>query len=142
MDHLVRPQVTLETLNFDNSYARLPGAFHAKLAPTALSDPYLVSFNKRAAELLELDPTQSQRPEFLAYFSGQKILPGAEPLAMLYAGHQFGHYVPQLGDGRAILLGEVVNSCGNPMKRMPSVRHGWIASIQNIYCATIWLRLQ
>lgn len=106
------PQHTLETLNFDNSYARLPGAFYAKLTPTPIPKPYLVSFNEQAAALIELDPLECQRPEFLDYFSGQKSLPGAEPLAMLYAGHQFGHFVPQLGDGRAILLGEVVNSRG------------------------------
>lgn len=103
---------TLENLAFDNSYARLPPAFYAKLAPTALPEPYLVSFNPAAAALIELDPQQALRPEFLAYFSGAEILPGAEPLAMIYAGHQFGHYVPQLGDGRAILLGEIVNSQG------------------------------
>lgn len=112
MDRAFPPQHKLETLNFDNSYARLPAAFHAKLTPTAITDPYLVSFNESAADLIELDPSESQRAEFLEYFSGQKILPGAEPLAMLYAGHQFGHFVPQLGDGRAILLGEVVNSRG------------------------------
>jgi uncharacterized protein YdiU (UPF0061 family) len=112
MNQSFRPQGTLETLHFDNSYARLPGAFHAKLSPTAIPEPYLVSFNESAARLLDLDPSESLRPEFLAYFSGQKTLPGAEPLAMLYAGHQFGHYVPQLGDGRAILLGEVVNRHG------------------------------
>jgi len=112
MDQPSRLQHTLETLNFDNTYARLPGAFHAKLTPTAIPEPYLVAFNDSAAGLLDLDPSESRRAEFLAYFSGQKILPGAEPLAMLYAGHQFGHYVPQLGDGRAILLGEVVNSRG------------------------------
>ncbi len=106
------PQHTLETLNFDNSYARLTDAFHAKLTPTAITQPYLVSFNDSAAALIDLDPLESQRVAFLEYFSGQKNLPGAEPLAMLYAGHQFGHYVQQLGDGRAILLGEVVNSRG------------------------------
>lgn len=103
---------TLESLPFDNSYARLPPAFYAKLAPTPLPAPYLVSFNPQAAALIELNPDEAQRPEFLEYFSGAKVLPGAEPLAMIYAGHQFGHYVQQLGDGRAILLGEVVNSRG------------------------------
>jgi uncharacterized protein YdiU (UPF0061 family) len=112
MDRDFPPRRTLETLNFDNSYARLPAAFHAKLFPTPLPAPYLVSFNESAADLIELDPAQAIRPEFLDYFAGHKVLPGAEPLAMLYAGHQFGHFVPQLGDGRAILLGEVVNSQG------------------------------
>ena len=106
------PLRALASLNFDNSYARLPAVFYAKLLPTPLPKPYLVSFNESAAALIELDPAQAKRAEFLDYFAGHKILPGAEPLAMLYAGHQFGHYVPQLGDGRAILLGEVVNSRG------------------------------
>ncbi|HEX8068944.1 MAG TPA: YdiU family protein [Pyrinomonadaceae bacterium] len=97
----------LTELEFDNTYARLPAAFYARVAPTPLAAPRLVSFNADAAALLGLDPAEATSPDFVAYFSGQKILPGAEPLAMLYAGHQFGVYVPQLGDGRAILLGEV-----------------------------------
>ena len=102
----------LESLNFDNSYARLPEEFFSRLAPTPIPAPYLVSFNADAASLIDLNPAEALRPEFIQYFSGASILPGAEPLAMLYAGHQFGQYVPQLGDGRAILLGEVRNSCG------------------------------
>lgn len=112
MDRDFPPTRSLEELNFDNSYARLPGVFHARLAPTAMPEPYLVSFNPEAARLIDLDPAQAQRAEFLDYFAGRKLLPGSDPVAMLYAGHQFGHYVPQLGDGRAILLGEVVNSRG------------------------------
>ena len=103
---------TLEQLNFQNSFAELPGGFHVRLAPTPVPSPYLVSFNTDAARLIDLHPDEARRPEFAAYFSGSRALPGAEPLAMLYAGHQFGHYVPQLGDGRAILLGEVRNSRG------------------------------
>jgi uncharacterized protein YdiU (UPF0061 family) len=103
---------TLEQLVFDNTYARLPPAFHARLQPTPLQRPYLVSFNRAAAELLDLHPDQVGRREFLDYLGGARRLPGSEPLSMLYAGHQFGHYVPQLGDGRAILLGEVRNSRG------------------------------
>lgn len=106
------PARKLEELNFDNSYARLPNVFHARLAPTAMPEPYLVSFNPEAARLLDLDPSEARRPEFAAYFAGHRLLPGSDPVAMLYAGHQFGHYVPQLGDGRAILLGEVLNSRG------------------------------
>ena len=106
------PLHSLDRLNFDNSYARLPAAFHAKLDPTPIPDPYLVSFNASAARLLDLDPAEAGRREFLDYFAGHRLLRGSEPLAMIYAGHQFGHYVPQLGDGRAILLGEVVNGRG------------------------------
>lgn len=102
----------LEELQFNNTYARLPPVFHSAIAPIPLPDPYLVSFNPAAAELIDLDPREAERPEFVEYFSGNRSLPGAEPLAMLYAGHQFGSYVPQLGDGRAILLGEVKNSRG------------------------------
>ncbi|MGH7184419.1 MAG: protein adenylyltransferase SelO, partial [Nitrospiraceae bacterium] len=103
----------LETLSFDNTYSRLPGSFYAKLNPTQFSEPpHLVSFNQAAAELIDLDPEQAKRPEFAGLFGGSLLVPGMEPLAMLYSGHQFGVYVPQLGDGRAILLGEVRNERG------------------------------
>ncbi|TCV86775.1 protein adenylyltransferase SelO [Sulfurirhabdus autotrophica] len=102
----------LEALNFDNTYARLPDAFFAHQPPTPMTDPYMVSFNADVAKLIDLHPEEGMRAEFLEYFSGQRTLPGSSPLAMLYAGHQFGHFVPQLGDGRAILLGEVRNQSG------------------------------
>ncbi len=104
---------TLESLQFDNTYAALPSSFYAKLTPTPFSDPpYLVSANPAAAALLDLEPGETQRPEFAGLFGGQLLVPGMDPLAMLYAGHQFGVYVPQLGDGRAILLAEVRNERG------------------------------
>ena len=104
---------TLETLSFDNTYARLPEAFYAKLNPTPFSDPpYLVSANPDAAALIDLDPNEMRRPEFAGVFGGSLLVPGMDPMAMLYSGHQFGVYVPQLGDGRAILLGEVKNERG------------------------------
>src|SRR5262245_37901908 len=104
---------SLETLSFDNTYACLPEAFYAKLNPTPFSEPpYLVNFNPAAAELIDLDPNEVKRPEFAGVFGGSLLVPGMAPLAMIYAGHQFGVYVPQLGDGRAILLGEVKNERG------------------------------
>ena len=103
----------LDALSFDNSYARLPDAFYAKLNPTPFgSPPYLVHANRTAADLIDLDPEQTARPDFAGLFGGSMLAPGMEPLAMLYSGHQFGVYVPQLGDGRAILLGEVKNDRG------------------------------
>lgn len=109
----MQPLHKLEELSFDNSYARLPEAFYAKLNPTPFAEPpYLVSFNPSAATLIDLDPDQAKRPEFAGVFGGSLLVPGMEPLAMLYSGHQFGVYVPQLGDGRAILLGEVKNERG------------------------------
>jgi len=103
---------TLESLSFDNTYARLPPAFHRRVEPTPLPDPYLVSFNGEAAALIGLDPRESARPEFVEYFAGNRPLPGSEPVSAIYAGHQFGTFVPQLGDGRAILLGEAVGADG------------------------------
>ena len=103
---------SLDKLNFDNSFARLPGSFHSKLLPTPLPTPYLVSFNASAAALIDLEAREAMRGDFAEHFTGNRLLPGSEPLSMLYAGHQFGHYVPQLGDGRAILLGEVKNKSG------------------------------
>ena len=102
----------LEALEFSNSYARLGPAFHSPVAPTPLASPHLISFNPAAAACLGLDPAEAARPEFLAWLNGEHVLPDCEPVAMLYAGHQFGHFVPQLGDGRAIILGEVLGADG------------------------------
>ncbi len=102
----------LEQLNFENTFARLPDSFHSRLYPTPLPEPYLVSFNTNAARLIDLDSAEISRADFTEHFTGNRLLPGAEPLSMLYAGHQFGHFVPQLGDGRAILLGEIRNHAG------------------------------
>jgi len=103
---------TLRDLHFENSFSRLNPAFFEVVDPTPLPEPYLVAFNPAAAELLDLDPSVREYPELLSYLSGNQRLPGAEPLAQAYAGHQFGVWVPQLGDGRAFLLGEVRNSRG------------------------------
>ncbi len=104
---------TLETLSFDNTYSRLSQDFYARVNPTPFaSRPYLIHVNRAAAELIDLDPEQFVRPEFAELFGGSALAPGMEPLAMLYSGHQFGVYVPQLGDGRAILLGEVKTDQG------------------------------
>jgi uncharacterized protein YdiU (UPF0061 family) len=102
----------LTDLQFDNTFARLPPAFYQVVEPTPLENPRLAAFNPAAARLLDLDPAAARDPDAAAYLSGAKRLPGSEPIALLYAGHQFGVWVPQLGDGRAILLGEVVNQRG------------------------------
>ena len=102
----------IQQLKFSNRYARLPEHFYSRVRPTPLPTPYLVSFNAGAAKLIDLDATEAQRPDFAEHFSGNRLPPAAEPLAMLYAGHQFGQFVPQLGDGRAIMLGEIKNHAG------------------------------
>jgi len=104
---------SLSSLPLSNSFAALPDAFYTRVTPTPLEHPArLVHFNSAAAALLELDPAAAHEPAFTGIFSGNRPLPGGDPLAMRYSGHQFGHYVRQLGDGRAILLGEAVNSNG------------------------------
>jgi uncharacterized protein YdiU (UPF0061 family) len=97
---------------FDNSYARLPDRFYARLAPTPVSAPRLVKLNRTLALELGLDPEDLTTPEGVAMLAGNRVVPGSEPIALAYAGHQFGNFVPQLGDGRALLLGEIVDVKG------------------------------
>ena len=97
---------------FDNSYARLPDRFFARLRPTPVAAPRLVRLNKKLAWHLELDPGKLAAPEGVEILAGNRVPKRGEPLAMAYAGHQFGTFVPQLGDGRAILLGEVIDRDG------------------------------
>ena len=92
---------------FQNTYAALPDSFHEKGSPNPVLHPFLIAANDRLASELDLDPADLRTPEALAIFAGNAIPAGAEPIAMAYAGHQFGNFVPRLGDGRAILLGEV-----------------------------------
>ena len=98
--------------NFSNSYSDLPERFYARLNPTSVSCPELVTVNRLLASDLGLDPNKLESDAGIEVLSGNKVPEGASPLAMAYAGHQFGGWVPQLGDGRAILLGEVMDSGG------------------------------
>ncbi|WP_416065722.1 protein adenylyltransferase SelO [Rhizobium sp. ZK1] len=97
--------------SFDNSYARLPQRFFATQVPTQVAEPWLIKLNEPLAEELRLD-VEALRRDGAAIFSGNLVPHGAAPLAMAYAGHQFGQFVPLLGDGRAILLGEVIDRNG------------------------------
>jgi serine/tyrosine/threonine adenylyltransferase len=97
---------------FENSYAALPANFFARVAPTPVVSPRLVKLNRPLALHLGLDPDRLASPEGVEILAGKLIPDGADPIAMAYAGHQFGHFVPQLGDGRAILLGEVIDADG------------------------------
>lgn len=93
---------------FDNSYARLPEPFYAAVQPDTVPQPELIRLNEALAEDLGLDVTWLRSAEGLAMLSGNSLPENADPIAQAYAGHQFGGWVPQLGDGRAILLGEIV----------------------------------
>jgi serine/tyrosine/threonine adenylyltransferase len=100
------------TFAFDNSYARLPEHFFARVSPTPVAAPSLVRVNQELASELGLDPDWLAGPDGIAKLSGNQLPDGAEPIAMAYAGHQFGQFMPQLGDGRAILLGEIIGRDG------------------------------
>ncbi len=97
---------------FDNTYARLPERLFARLDPTPVDSPRLVQLNRALAASLGLDADALADPAMVQVLAGNRIPEGAQPIALAYAGHQFGHFVPQLGDGRAILLGEVMGRDG------------------------------
>ncbi|MDG1896863.1 MAG: YdiU family protein [Fuerstiella sp.] len=97
---------------FDNTYARLPDAFFKRVAPTRVSAPAMIRLNHSLATELGIDAAGLDSLEGLAILSGNQQANGSDPLAMAYSGHQFGGFSPQLGDGRAILLGEVVGNDG------------------------------
>lgn len=97
---------------FDNSYVRLPHRFFARRAPTPVAAPRLIHLNRTLAANLGIDPDWLAGPDGVAMLAGNSVPKGADPIATAYAGHQFGNFVPQLGDGRAVLLGEVVDRDG------------------------------
>ncbi len=96
-----------------SSYVRLPEHFYARLAPTPVARPRLIRFNAPLAAELGLEGAGYDDDRLAALFSGNQLPPAVEPIAAAYAGHQFGHFVPQLGDGRAILIGEARDRAGN-----------------------------
>lgn len=98
--------------NFDNSYAQLPKSFYARVDPTPVASPRLVKLNAELAIRLRLDPDALASVHGVAILAGAQVAEGSEPLAIAYAGHQFGNFVPLLGDGRANLLGEVIGTDG------------------------------
>src|SRR6266404_4716240 len=104
----VEPNSVTLKISFDNSYARLPERFYSRVSPARFPAPGLIRLNRELAASLDLDPDWLQSPDGLGILSGRRVADGSEPIALAYAGHQFGNFVPQLGDGRAILLGEVV----------------------------------
>lgn len=98
--------------SFENSYATLPERFFVRLHPTPVPNPTLVRINRKLAQYLGLDPDYLASPAGVEILSGNLVPEGSEPLAMAYAGQQFGRMVPRLGDGRALLLGEVIGADG------------------------------
>ena len=93
--------------NFHNIYAQLPPYFFSKSRPTPVKSPKLISANKNLALEIGLDPEWLESENGLAMLSGNKLPQGSDPIAQVYAGHQFGGWVPRLGDGRAHLIGQL-----------------------------------
>lgn len=102
----------LSPIPFDNSYALLPPRFYSPQVPTPVAAPVLIRANYKLAEQLNIDPAWLDTEAALQMFAGNQMPDGANPIATAYAGHQFGGWNPQLGDGRAILLGEVIGTDG------------------------------
>ena len=100
-------------MNLDNSYARLPANFHAIVEPNGVAEPLMLAWNQELADELGLESLSDDETELARIFSGSVRPSGVKAIAMAYAGHQFGYFAPQLGDGRAALLGEVVTDVGN-----------------------------
>ena len=116
----------LSSLRFDNAFVReLPGdpqqggrprqvqgALYSRVSPTPVAAPQLVAYSREVAGLLDIDTSDVESPQFAAVFAGNEVLAGMQPYAANYGGHQFGHWAGQLGDGRAMSLGEVINTRG------------------------------
>ncbi|MEM6407934.1 MAG: YdiU family protein [Pseudomonadota bacterium] len=100
------------TPQFDNSYARLPERFFTKLSAEPVSEPKLLMLNETLAQDIGLDPSWLAGPDGVSMLAGNSLPDGADPLAQVYAGHQFGGWSPRLGDGRALLLGEITGPDG------------------------------
>ena len=96
----------------DNSYARLPKAFYVRVDPTPVANPRLLRLNRPLAEHLGLPLETLESDEGVEMLAGNRVLDEMDPIAMVYAGQQFGNWVPQLGDGRALLLGEIIDRDG------------------------------
>jgi uncharacterized protein YdiU (UPF0061 family) len=137
---------TADDLPFDNSFAELPPAFYTRLMPTPLPAPYFVAASTPAARLVGLDPADLAHEDIVGVFSGNHVPPRSQPLAAVYSGHQFGHWAGQLGDGRAVLLGDIDGPEGRmelqlkgagmtPYSRMGDGRAVLRSSIREFLCS-------
>jgi uncharacterized protein YdiU (UPF0061 family) len=136
-----------QNLKTNTRYSSLPDSFYRRVKPEPLTNPYLLSFSPQVAELLDIDPEYIASPEFTDIFTGNQLVNGSDPIAMIYSGHQFGQYVPQLGDGRALMLGEIEGIDGNsweiqlkgsgltPFSRMGDGRAVMRSTIREFLCS-------
>jgi uncharacterized protein YdiU (UPF0061 family) len=138
--------ITANDLALENSFAELPPAFYTRLMPTPLPAPYFVAASARAAALVGLDAGTLAQEDFVAVFTGNAVPAAAKPLSAVYSGHQFGVWAGQLGDGRAILLGNLATPAGpmelqlkgaglTPYSRMGDGRAVLRSSIREFLCS-------
>ncbi|WP_394778998.1 YdiU family protein [Undibacterium sp.] len=147
---VIDPQAAtpLQALTLDNRFASLPAAFYTELKPTPLPSPYLVCASEPVAGMIGLDAATLSGQDFTETFTGNQLLAGSRPLAAVYSGHQFGVWAGQLGDGRAILLGDVESKNGSsrleiqlkgsgmtPYSRMGDGRAVLRSSIREFLCS-------
>ncbi len=136
----------MTAFQFENSFASLPPAFYTQLLPTPLPAPYLVAVSPSAARLVGLEPAALATQEAVDMLIGNRVADGSKPLAAVYSGHQFGVWAGQLGDGRAILLGDVATANGplelqlkgaglTPYSRMGDGRAVLRSSIREFLCS-------
>jgi uncharacterized protein YdiU (UPF0061 family) len=136
-----------DTLQYGNRFLELPPVFYTRLIPTPVPSPYLVCGSINAAAWIGMDPAEFSSPTFVETFSGNRLQPGMQPLAAVYSGHQFGVWAGQLGDGRALLLGDVPAQDGKrvelqlkgggptPYSRMGDGRAVLRSSIREFLCS-------
>ncbi|MCC2955558.1 YdiU family protein [Massilia sp. IC2-477] len=138
--------ITADELPFNNSFAELPPAFYTRLMPTPLPSPYFIAASAPAAALVGLNPQALAQEDFVAVFTGNKVAVRSQPLSAVYSGHQFGVWAGQLGDGRAIVLGDLPTPTGQmelqlkgagltPYSRMGDGRAVLRSSIREFLCS-------
>lgn len=138
--------ITADELPFNNSFAELPPAFHTRLMPTPLPSPYFIAASASAAAQVGLDPQALAGDDFVDVFTGNKVAVRSQPLSAVYSGHQFGVWAGQLGDGRAITLGDLPGPNGpmevqlkgaglTPYSRMGDGRAVLRSSIREFLCS-------
>jgi uncharacterized protein YdiU (UPF0061 family) len=143
---MIGAAIRADDLPFVNSFAALPPELYTRLQPTPLPAPYFIAASARAAALVGLDVETLQQPDMVDVFSGNAVPAKAAPLSAVYSGHQFGVWAGQLGDGRAMLLGELTGPSGTmelqlkgagltPYSRMGDGRAVLRSSIREFLCS-------
>ena len=102
----------MNEIKFDNTYVKLDRKFYEEINPPPVKKPKWIKLNSALLDYLDIDPNFLRSKDGLNFLSGNSIVKGSKPIALAYAGHQFGNFVPKLGDGRAVLLGEIIAKDG------------------------------